>query len=490
MSEDPTLYQTRGDDALEARIVAWVVGEASPFEVDELKRLCAERPELEIFRRRIRAVHHLVGEAESTAADPTWRLAQTKRTALEHAFGKSVGGTPDAGPVAPAAPRGLPIWMSAAASVAILVALGGVFAPMIFDAPPPADTAEAAPVEDAPDATQMEAMVAEPRLKQFDDARMVAGMEGGNTPPSEPSEFVAGMALQADENPAAEAMAFAGSQRMLAPEMAMPADPPPATGGSRTLSQPLVRSARLQAAEAVAAPPEAFATEFLFAFQPSPFREALGMMRRGEEPPAASIRMEEFYGHFQPESHVVPTEPGGGATVDFEVVAHPYLDGRQLLRISARAAGDVRLGVSFNPERVAASTLVGFEDAQAGEADLPMRVSNGSAIMMYEIKALANDGGVAGQVRIEAADDAATGATGSRVWSIRLAETAPPLEQASASMQLATLAMIAAGKLRGDGAAATADLAAHDGLIERLKSGADDVPGASELFELISRLAE
>ena len=52
---------------LEARVVAWVLDEASAFEVAELERLCAEKPELGIFKRRIEAVHGLVGKAARPA---------------------------------------------------------------------------------------------------------------------------------------------------------------------------------------------------------------------------------------------------------------------------------------------------------------------------------------------------------------------------------------------------------------------------------------
>src|ERR1044071_2167108 len=63
---------------LEARIVAWVAGEASPFEVAELERLVAEKPELAIFKRRIEAVHGLVGEAARPDAPPL-RMSAERR---------------------------------------------------------------------------------------------------------------------------------------------------------------------------------------------------------------------------------------------------------------------------------------------------------------------------------------------------------------------------------------------------------------------------
>lgn len=127
MSEETPPYHAHGDDALEARIVAWVLGESSPFEAEELKRLCAERPELEIFRRRMQAVHELLGESEKQGASPAWKLNPAKRTALDAAIGAPAAAL--ANVVVPKK-RSYRIWISAAASVAILIALAGLLAPM------------------------------------------------------------------------------------------------------------------------------------------------------------------------------------------------------------------------------------------------------------------------------------------------------------------------------------------------------------------------
>lgn len=84
---DETPYTTIGDEPVEARIVAWVLGEASAFEVAELERLCEERPELLVFRRRMRALHGLLTEAEATQPDDGWKLPPEKRKALDEIFG-------------------------------------------------------------------------------------------------------------------------------------------------------------------------------------------------------------------------------------------------------------------------------------------------------------------------------------------------------------------------------------------------------------------
>ena len=70
---------------LEARIVALVLGEASDFEVEELSRLIAERPELAAFEVQMQMAHGLfqetaAGEFEAPVGD--WKLPTNKRNAV------------------------------------------------------------------------------------------------------------------------------------------------------------------------------------------------------------------------------------------------------------------------------------------------------------------------------------------------------------------------------------------------------------------------
>ena len=74
------------DPELEARVVAWASGEASPFEAAELIRLTNEKPELAIFKRRIEAVRGLVAEAIRPDREPLL-LSPERRTKLLRALG-------------------------------------------------------------------------------------------------------------------------------------------------------------------------------------------------------------------------------------------------------------------------------------------------------------------------------------------------------------------------------------------------------------------
>ena len=82
-----TPLDTLGDEPVEARLVAWVLGESSAFEAAELERLCEERPELLIFRRRMQALHGLLTEAEAAGPDQSWKLPPEKRKVLDGIIG-------------------------------------------------------------------------------------------------------------------------------------------------------------------------------------------------------------------------------------------------------------------------------------------------------------------------------------------------------------------------------------------------------------------
>lgn len=72
MNNDDNFIRNSGDlsPELEARVVAWVLGEASAFEAAQLDVLCAQQPELAVFKRRLEAVHGLLGEAVKPLKTP------------------------------------------------------------------------------------------------------------------------------------------------------------------------------------------------------------------------------------------------------------------------------------------------------------------------------------------------------------------------------------------------------------------------------------
>jgi secreted protein with Ig-like and vWFA domain len=84
--DDNTNTTTSLTPELEARVVAWVAGEASAFEAAELERLTSDKPELAIFTRRMQAVHGLIAEAVRPDKEPL-RLSPECRGKLLQALG-------------------------------------------------------------------------------------------------------------------------------------------------------------------------------------------------------------------------------------------------------------------------------------------------------------------------------------------------------------------------------------------------------------------
>ena len=80
---DETDMHPVGDDALEARIVAWVLGEASAFEASELEKRCAEDPALRLFETRMRVLHGQIQQDHQAGPDAEWKLSAERRAKIE-----------------------------------------------------------------------------------------------------------------------------------------------------------------------------------------------------------------------------------------------------------------------------------------------------------------------------------------------------------------------------------------------------------------------
>ena len=119
---------------LEARVVAWVLGEASDFEAAELTRLCAEQPELAVFKRRIEAVHGLLGEATRPARHELPRLSPERRAKVLAVIG-GASATADTDNETRALKRSRSTWRAwavpMAACLALMLGVAGVLIPTV-----------------------------------------------------------------------------------------------------------------------------------------------------------------------------------------------------------------------------------------------------------------------------------------------------------------------------------------------------------------------
>lgn len=80
---------TAPDEHLEARITAWILGEASPFEAAELEALCAADPELQLFANRTKALHSLLIDTQNSTSNHFWKLSPEKREKLDPIIGSN-----------------------------------------------------------------------------------------------------------------------------------------------------------------------------------------------------------------------------------------------------------------------------------------------------------------------------------------------------------------------------------------------------------------
>ncbi len=129
----PPNLQTWIEPGLEARVVAWVLGEASPFEVAELERLVAEKPELAAYKRQVEAVHTLT----RTAVRPDVQRLQLPPASRAKVLAK-LGQPAKSGPQSPVALRVAkkaarrPAWYRHAMEAAACFLIIGVLASIII----------------------------------------------------------------------------------------------------------------------------------------------------------------------------------------------------------------------------------------------------------------------------------------------------------------------------------------------------------------------
>ncbi|MGC6564766.1 MAG: YfbK domain-containing protein [Akkermansiaceae bacterium] len=127
MNEDLTTFI---EPELEARIVALVLGEASAFEQEELQRVIAQRPELQLFKARLEELHGMVGEAIKPPDEEEWKLSGERREKILAKIQEPSPVTePAPGRRVSKVPRRLVYYGSAACFIAIV---GGLSTPALL----------------------------------------------------------------------------------------------------------------------------------------------------------------------------------------------------------------------------------------------------------------------------------------------------------------------------------------------------------------------
>jgi Mg-chelatase subunit ChlD len=158
------------------------------------------------------------------------------------------------------------------------------------------------------------------------------------------------------------------------------------------------------------------------------------------------------------------------------------------------AAENVKVQVVFNPERVGNYKLIGFEehrlkkeDFRDDTVDAAEMAAEEAGVALYQMQVLPQGRGEIGEVRVRFRD-AAGGEMVERSWTIPYESDAPAFDQASESLQLATLAALAAEKLRDAPMAGVIDFRELAPVIGRVAARYDGSERVAALRRMIEKL--
>lgn len=327
---------------LEARVVAWVAGEASPFEIAELERLLTEKPELAVFKRRIEAVQGLVAAAAAPDREPL-QLSGPRRAQLLQTLGGGVAQSPGTTPFTPPEKPRPWSWRApqlyftlsglAAACIVAMITIAWDREERVTrpDAALASASAVAAPKPgkltlDAP-ASTFGLGTSKPAAGGVTlgatSGSVTFGEKAKDLDATNVSDAFRGQTLAKTDAPRGEFRFVPAESKETA---ASRSDAPTARPGSAAASDEALRSE-------IAAATQPESTFSLHVGEVS-FRLAHTSLRRGEKPDPARIRPEEFYNAFDYGDPAPTMAEKIGARV--EQAAHPFLQQRNLVRIALR----------------------------------------------------------------------------------------------------------------------------------------------------------
>ncbi|HSP42887.1 MAG TPA: von Willebrand factor type A domain-containing protein [Luteolibacter sp.] len=167
---------------------------------------------------------------------------------------------------------------------------------------------------------------------------------------------------------------------------------------------------------------------------------------------------------------------------------------KQLAGAFRPAAENVKVQVRFNPERVARYKLIGFEkdrlrteDFRNDKVDAAELAAEEAGVAIYQVEPLPEGRGEIGEVSVRFRDTAA-GEMVERAWTIPHDAAAPALDRATPSMQLATLAMLAAEKLKGGPLGEAVDFRQFAAAQAEVKAYYSGNPRVAELLRMVEML--
>jgi hypothetical protein len=167
---------------------------------------------------------------------------------------------------------------------------------------------------------------------------------------------------------------------------------------------------------------------------------------------------------------------------------------KQLAGAFRPAAENVKVQVRFNPQRVGAYKLIGFEEHRLNKEDFrndavdaAELAAEEAGVALYQVEPLPAGTGELGEVSVRFRD-AATGQMVERSWTIPYDSSAPAFDRATPSMQLAGLAMLAAEKLRGGPLAEAVDFSQFATPRATVKQSYPNNRRVAEVLEMVGAL--
>jgi Mg-chelatase subunit ChlD len=167
---------------------------------------------------------------------------------------------------------------------------------------------------------------------------------------------------------------------------------------------------------------------------------------------------------------------------------------KQLAGAFRPAAENVKVQVHFNPARVGRYKLIGFEkhrlkteDFRNDKVDAAELAAEEAGVALYQVETLPQGTGEIGEASVRF-KDTSTGQMVEQTWTIPYDEKAAAFDQATPSMQLASLAALAAEKLRGGPLAEATDFQSLTPQVAKVRAHYATSKKVGDLIEMIGKL--
>jgi Ca-activated chloride channel homolog len=166
---------------------------------------------------------------------------------------------------------------------------------------------------------------------------------------------------------------------------------------------------------------------------------------------------------------------------------------RQIAGALRPAAKNVKVQVEFNPSRVGRYKLLGFEkhvlnqeDFRDDKVDAAELAAAEAGVAVYQVEAKPDGEGDVGSVSVRF-QDLSTGEMIEKRWPIPYETQVTTIDQATASLRVATAAAILAAKLRGEPDAESVDFKMLAGLVSGLPQSAGMAKQVEQLQTMIQQ---